>query len=178
MPICPEKLTAARRSVPNLRFVNGIIVRGGQPEVEGIALLKAAGVKTIVNLCMLEDGLRSLFRKESTGAESPELVRERERTEQLGMKFVHLPLDVFRDPPQQTIERFLELTVDEESLPIFVHCLFGRDRTGLMMGIYRVVRDGWPADRAYAEMIECGFDKDRTNLSSVLFAVAAKQQVR
>jgi protein tyrosine/serine phosphatase len=178
MPICQEKLQAAKVSVPNLRFVNEAIVRGGQPEIEGLALLKAAGVSTVVNLCMMEDGLRSLFRKDSSPSESPELVRERQRTEELGMNFVHLPLDVFRDPPQQTIDRFLELTADQNCLPIFVHCLFGRDRTGLMMGIYRVVREGWAADRAYTEMIECGFDKDRTNLSRVLFAVAEKQQVR
>jgi hypothetical protein len=34
----------------------------------------------------------------------------------------------------------------------YVHCAGGRHRTGSMIGVYRLVRNGWTADRAYAEM--------------------------
>jgi hypothetical protein len=34
-----------------------------------------------------------------------------------------------------------------------VHCTHGQDRTGYIIGEYRVGEDGWPKARAYAEML-------------------------
>lgn len=34
-----------------------------------------------------------------------------------------------------------------------VHCTHGQDRTGLVIGRYRVLHDGWTKDAAYAEML-------------------------
>ena len=40
--------------------------------------------------------------------------------------------------------------------PVFVHCLHGEDRTGLVIGAYRMLVERWSFDRAYAEMIAHG----------------------
>jgi protein tyrosine/serine phosphatase len=64
---------------------------------------------------------------------------------------------------------------DTDQHPIFVHCLHGRDRTGLMTAVYRVHFDGWPVEKAYEEMLECGFDGERTNLSDALFQFAKRR---
>ena len=90
------------------------------------------------------------------------------------MKFIQLPLDVFGSPSVQAVEDFLEVIASPEHPPIFVHCLHGKDRTGLMMAAYRVAFDGWDSQRAYAEMLDCGFDAERTNLSQVFFDFARK----
>ena len=36
--------------------------------------------------------------------------------------------------------------------PIFVHCLAGRDRTGLGIAIYRIVDQGWTRQEAIKEL--------------------------
>ena len=46
---------------------------------------------------------------------------------------------------------------DERNHPIFLHCLHGKDRTGLMVAIFRMARQGWSFDKAYTEMKLCGF---------------------
>jgi protein-tyrosine phosphatase len=34
---------------------------------------------------------------------------------------------------------------------VFVHCKRGADRTGAVVGLYRVLRQDWSVDRAYDE---------------------------
>jgi protein tyrosine/serine phosphatase len=41
---------------------------------------------------------------------------------------------------------------DPENYPLLVHCRNGVDRTGYMLGIYRLEVDGWSAARATREM--------------------------
>lgn len=176
MPISVEKLQAAKAMIPNLRVVSDNVVRGGRPDPGGLAHLQAAGVKVIVNLCG-GASLVSLFRSSTAQSctESPEVADEREEAKRLGLQFVSIPLDVFRTPNDQSLEMFIELAQDPDSHPMFIHCLHGRDRTGLITAIYRVHVDGWPAQKAYEEMIECGFDGERTNLSDALFRFAKRR---
>jgi protein tyrosine/serine phosphatase len=177
MPISKEKLEQAGRYIPNLRVVSDHLVRGGQPEPEGLRCLYEAGVKTIINLCG-GPNLVSLFKKSagSSCAESPEVSLERNTAQLLGMQFIAIPLDVFREPNEQSLNAFLEIVREiEKHGPVFVHCLHGRDRTGLMTALYRVACNGWSAEKAYAEMLECGFDGGRTNLSDALFEFAKKK---
>jgi protein tyrosine/serine phosphatase len=177
MPILVHKLEAAREYIPNLRAVSENLVRGGQPELEGLRLLKEAGVRMVVNLRSTESGLVSLFRRSSTKgqASDPELEWEKKVVHELGMKFVQIPLDVFGRPEDEHFEEFLTLVTNPEQGPAFVHCLHGRDRTGLMMAVYRLIAEGWTAEKAYKEMVDCGFDPDRTNLSDALFAFAKRR---
>ncbi len=40
--------------------------------------------------------------------------------------------------------------------PIYVHCEHGKDRTGLVIALYRMRADGWSQEQAAAEMKEMG----------------------
>lgn len=40
--------------------------------------------------------------------------------------------------------------------PVLVHCRAGRERTGFVVGLTRVVKDKWTPEKAYAEWIEKG----------------------
>lgn len=171
-----EKIEQAKGSIPNLHVVSLLLVRGGQPEPEGFRHLKAAGVKTVLSLRTSGGGLRSFFRRplDSNQSEDPEIAQERILVGELGMKFIQMPLDVAGTPSAEAIERFLEIVSSPEHPPMFVHCLHGRDRTGLLMAAYRVAIEGWDSQRAYAEMLACGFDAGRTNLSDVFFDFARR----
>lgn len=59
----------------------------------------------------------------------------------------------FRRPNPNTltyVERTLEAATDRDVY--LVHCTHGQDRTGLVIGIFRVLHDRWTKDRAYTEM--------------------------
>ncbi len=171
MPICMEKIENARRFVPNFHVVSERVVRGGQTDGEGLQHLKDAGVRLVINLCG-GPNLISLFNPSAAAGENPEVAQERQLAQSLGLEFISIPLDVFRAPSATCLTSFVDVISQPEKGPIFVHCLHGRDRTGLMTGLYRVACDGWTAEKAYAEMVECGFDRERTNLSDALFQFA------
>ncbi len=40
---------------------------------------------------------------------------------------------------------------------VLVHCTHGQDRTGLLVGLWRVMHSRWTKDAAYVEMLERGF---------------------
>jgi protein tyrosine/serine phosphatase len=48
----------------------------------------------------------------------------------------------------------------EKQGPVLVHCQRGADRTGVVMAMYRVVIQGWPKEKAIAEMEQGGFAYD------------------
>jgi protein tyrosine/serine phosphatase len=58
--------------------------------------------------------------------------------------------------------------------PVFVHCAHGSDRTGCMVGIWRVSEDGYSYDQAYKEMRKYYFGPQFTNLSQAVKKRAAK----
>jgi len=148
-------------SVPirNFRRVTPWLFRGGQPGAEGIETLKNIGVKTVINL---------RFGKRTINA-------EREPVEAAGMTFVTLPLSYWFLPNEQTIADFLAILDDQSAHPVFVHCLHGKDRTGLLVAMFRVARQGWKVEDAYKEMKMCGFHRFRIrNFKWMLWRFARK----
>ncbi len=128
-------------AIPRFAQVAPGLYRGGQPTREGLAWLKAKGIRTVVSL-----------RSRSTW--------EREAVEALGMRYVHvpvslltggLPLNPWKRVPDASVEAFLRIVGDEVNRPVFVHCLKGADRTGAMVAFYRVIVEGWDAEDAYRE---------------------------
>jgi uncharacterized protein (TIGR01244 family) len=115
----------------------GVLYRGGQPSREGIKSLKKQGVRTIVNL------------------RADTLPWEKEEVEKAGMNYVFIPTLAEKTDPA-SIERFLRAMETEEK-PVFVHCRFGRDRTGLNVAMYRIIDQGWARDEAIRELHEHGY---------------------
>jgi protein-tyrosine phosphatase len=49
-------------------------------------------------------------------------------------------------------------TLDEAAgAKVYVHCAGGRHRTGSMIAVYRMVRNGWSVEKAYSEMLAYDF---------------------
>src|SRR5262245_46594446 len=50
------------------------------------------------------------------------------------------------------VAAFLAVVTDPSRRPVLVHCREGRDRTGALVAAYRIAIEGWPRERAIAEM--------------------------
>jgi tyrosine-protein phosphatase SIW14 len=49
---------------------------------------------------------------------------------------------------------------DPANQPVYVHCVGGKHRTGVMTAVYRMTQDGWTADQAFKEMKQFKFGAD------------------
>jgi len=145
--------------IRNFRRVNEWLFRGGQPGVEGVAALSKLGVRTVINL---RRGKRTVE-------------AERQPVQAAGMTFINIPLNYWFLPSEQTIEQFLSIVDDETKRPVFLHCLHGKDRTGLLVAMYRIARLGWTVEKAYREMKYCGFHRFRIrNFKWLLWRLARR----
>ncbi len=54
------------------------------------------------------------------------------------------------------IRKAYAVLTDPAAQPIYVHCQAGRDRTGLLVGLYRIREQGWPIERVLAELRQHG----------------------
>ena len=129
--------------IDNFGRVDSTFYRGAQPEGRDYADLKALGVKTIINLT-------------SDDADP----NEKAMTESAGMAYVGIPMTTHTAPTPAQLADFLRIVNDPASQPVYVHCVGGRHRTGVMTATYRLAHDGWTADQAYKEMKQYNFGSD------------------
>jgi uncharacterized protein (TIGR01244 family) len=125
----------SRIRIDNFGRVNAKYYRGAQPNGNDYADLAALGVKTLINLT-------------SDDAEP----NEEAMAEHAGMKYVQIPMTTHEPPTSAQLAQFLTLVNDSASQPVYVHCVGGRHRTGVMTATYRMTEDGWSADQAFKEM--------------------------
>lgn len=148
----PQRLEALRAKLPRVeavRFaqVDARLYRGGLPSAADLAALDKVGVKTIISL---QNG--------GAGHEKATVDAEKQRVEQLGMKFVNLSLPWRKAPPEAMVKTFFKVFADPDAVPAFVHCKQGRDRTGTMSAIYRVQFNAYTPEKAFEEMLTFGFE--------------------
>lgn len=73
------------------------------------------------------------------------------------MRYEHIWFKTWH-PEDEDVIRFLSIVTDPEQQPVFVHCHYGADRTGMMTAIYRVVVQNWTKEMAIREMTVGGFN--------------------
>jgi protein tyrosine/serine phosphatase len=117
--------------------------RGGQPKGNDYADLAALGVKAVINLT-------------SDDADPS----EKAMVERAGMRSFQIPMTTHDVPTQAQLDEFRRIVDDPANQPVFVHCVGGRHRTGVMTAVYRMTHDGWDADRAFSEMKQYKFGAD------------------
>jgi tyrosine-protein phosphatase SIW14 len=134
-----ETAKPAYSGLPNCHLVAPGIYRGAAPTAEGFATLQALGVRTIIDL-RIEKAARI----------------EQQDAEKLGFGWIHLPMGK-EAPTQQQVDTLLSHLAKAPGTPVYVHCQYGADRTGCMIGIYRAQVQGWSFSQAWAEMRQYGF---------------------
>jgi len=133
----------SRIRIDNFGRIDSNYYRGAQPQDHDYADLAALGVKTLINLT-------------SDDAQANEAAMARDA----GMKYFQIPMTTHRVPTPTELATFLKLVTDPARQPVYVHCVGGRHRTGVMTAVYRMTRDGWTADQAFKEMKQYKFGAD------------------
>jgi protein tyrosine/serine phosphatase len=114
------------------------LYRGGQPSAHHLELLRALGVETIVDL-----------RHGGVAAEVAEARR-------LGMRVVRFPFSGLVVADRQFLAGVVAAI--RSGGRVYVHCREGRDRTSLVVALYRVLVDGWAQRVAWQrEAVDYGY---------------------
>lgn len=140
--------------LPHFYQVTPNVYRGAQPSPDEFSVLADLGIRTVINL-------------RSTGSR---IEKERRIVEGLGMRYVSIPLHGYQTPPDQLIRQALgELdTAGQIKSPVFVHCRLGKDRTGTVIACFRMAKQGWTYQAAFAEARKLGMNRLQTEMRSYL----------
>ncbi len=114
------------------------IYRGSRPD--DLHRLKSFNVRTILDL---ENNAEAVNHEEAAAKD-------------LGIEMIKLPMSEISRPRPADLMKAVEIMQDPRFQPVYVHCLHGRDRTGLAVAAYKILHDGWTVDRAYREAIDYG----------------------
>jgi len=129
----------------------GRLYRSGQlaPDVLD-RVIHDRGIRTVV--C-----LRSLARDGDPAPENAEELWCAGR----GIRYVRLNPVAWDSPAgRANLDAFLGAVDGPADGPVLVHCFAGLHRTGAMCAVFRMECQGWDAERAIAEMYDCGFAAD------------------
>jgi len=139
---CGTAVPGAPEEAPcdNFARVGPGLYRGAEPGEPCLRHLAGRGVRTVVNL-----------RDEKDASD-----REQAAVLALGMRYVNVPMSGFASPSERDVHHVLALIRASANEPVFVHCKHGRDRTGVVVAAYRVLDQGWGAERALSEAKEFG----------------------
>lgn len=158
------KAVKVKEDLPNFHQVHPFLYRGGEPTKEGLRKAKEMGITTIFDL-------------RNPGEMAFD---EKAAAKELGMTYVSMPMNS-KAPTAKQIKKLVDAidrakgNTTETASPgqsVFVHCAHGSDRTGCMVGIWRVMRDGYDYDTAYKEMRKYWFTPKFTNLSGAVKTAA------
>lgn len=130
--------------IDNFARVSDTYFRGAQPVGRDYADLAALGVRTVINLIGDDEAIAG----------------EQAAVEQNGMRYVHIPMSTRRAPTDKEIAEFFAVVGDAANGPVYVHCVGGRHRTGVMTALYRMTKDGLTGEQAFREMKQFKYGPD------------------
>lgn len=83
---------------------------------------------------------------------------EKRHAKRYGMTLLSFPMNASPIPPSEKhVDRILRTLRDDRFLPVYVHCVLGRDRTSLIAALYKMYFLGVPKAVAWQEMKRSGF---------------------
>jgi prepilin-type processing-associated H-X9-DG protein len=125
-----------------------VLWRGERPNKADATWLVEHRVGTIVNLQEIQNDHAAF----DAAAASPDLTRSIDYFQLPDFEPLHMINWSFLDGH---VARFLAI-VSEAPRPVYVHCLDGIDRTGVLIAAYRVLIEGSSREEAIAEMARFG----------------------
>jgi protein tyrosine/serine phosphatase len=130
----PSAAALAAVHIDNFGRVDDAYYRGAVPKGDDFKALADLGVKTMIDLAAEGD------------------TAEEAHAKAVGMRFVRIPMTTHQVPTPAVVAQFLALVSDPANQPVYVHCIGGRHRTGVMTAIYRMALQQWTPARAFDEM--------------------------
>jgi uncharacterized protein (TIGR01244 family) len=125
--------------IRNVRVLDEHLATSGQPSEAQLAAIAAAGYEVLINLALHDDPRYSLA--DEAGAVAA-----------LGMRYLHIPV-VFSEPHAEDLQAFLAAMDTHAGRRVWVHCAVNY-RVGAFVGLWRVLRQGWSIDQAFAPLHE------------------------
>lgn len=164
-PDCnPSSIT--QKEVPNFHYVDNDLYRGGRPSCAGLLKLEALGIRTFVDM---GGGVAGTF-PHCEGAESEGAIRV--------IRFkIDLPHIVIFGVSDRRLRELFSL-MREAPKPIFLSCSLGRDRTGLIVALYRMKRGEMSYPEARQEAIYYGYRPSFIGLRKALERYQEPRELR
>jgi uncharacterized protein (TIGR01244 family) len=114
---------------------------GGATQPSAMPALRKNGFASVVNL--------------RVGTEAgADVEAGRAAAREAGLAYFHIPFDPAQ-PDAKAVERFLEILGTAANQPLYIHCS-SANRVGAFWMIKRVLKDGWPLDKAREEAVAIG----------------------
>jgi protein-tyrosine phosphatase len=83
---------------------------------------------------------------------------ERSKAKRYGMEYLSVPMNASPfAPSEKHVNAALRIMRTKADKPLYLHCVLGRDRTSLLVGLYMIYFEGASKEQAYAEMKAEGF---------------------
>lgn len=123
--------------IKNYRAVDESLATSGQPSEAQLRAIAEAGFTTVINLALHDDPRYSLPNEAGT-------------VQSLDMAYVHIPVQ-FAAPTQADLDAFFAAMEAHHGQKVWVHCAANM-RVSAFLGLYRVIRQGWECERAFAFM--------------------------
>lgn len=124
-----------------MKKVSEELYRGSNPDADVFPELAEKGIKHILNL-------RTISRDEFN--------HNLKLASRNGLSYTNIPINPFnvKKSIMSIIQELFNITLKN---PTFVHCKYGQDRTGLVVALYRSLKQGWSTEKAIEEMKNNGF---------------------
>ncbi|MBW8745081.1 MAG: protein tyrosine phosphatase family protein [Sphingomonas sp.] len=129
-------MTPDESGIYNFRRLSPTLTTSGQPDEAQFAVLRDAGVETVVNLA-LSTSPRALPDEAATLAA-------------LGLRYIHIPVE-FTAPTEANFEAFATAMGELGDAPVHVHCAANM-RVSAFLYRYRIERLGWTEAQARPDL--------------------------
>ena len=130
---------AAVADIYNYLRIDEQLATSGQPSEEELAAAAREGFQVVINLALHDDPRYSLPDEAGTVAA-------------LGITYVHIPVQ-FGAPTEQDLLAFFSAMETHGGKKILLHCAANK-RVTSFLGLYRVLRQKWEIEPAFAPMRE------------------------
>ena len=166
----PTPMTS--EDVCNFHQVDAQLYRGGRPRSSAYPKLVGIGVRTIINL---EEPEFAMEEKAAIDQLNSGLPSDRQ------IQFVSFPITPAEiDEEGVSDGRLRELfgEIQASGKPIFLHCYHGKDRTGMVVALYRLLLNQKSATDAYDEAYHYQFSRKDHGLSRTLDRYKSAKRLR
>lgn len=124
--------------VPNLYMVDSDLYRSGHPKFNGYESLFVEGFNTIIDLCNEWECSKRLAYHDSPFFNH--------------FEYHNVPCNGMLDKLNAPKLRRIVNLIQSAPRPTLIHCLLGKDRTGMVIASYRIMVNGWSPEAALADM--------------------------